>query len=552
MRVVVVLAWINVPFAGAMAFVAGNDVVFVAAATALLSALVMFATRVFGEDVGRSVALLGLLGQAAMIVAAMANHAWQIDAHMYFFALLAVGVLLIDSRAIIAATALVAVHHLLLNFAAAELVYPSGSDLARTVMHAVILLIEAGALLFAIQLVRQALSQARSSKQQAELELKNANEARVRADKAEQEAAEQRKQMMADLESALGDAISAAEKGDFSKRARADYDAAELNQLAGAVNRLIEKVDETVVSAVDAMEQLASGDLQAKMEGAHRGRFADLQNGINDTTHSLSTLVLDIRQMAETMQVETSRVASSASEQASRAESQAATLEETAATLEEMTATIKSNAENAVRGQESATSTSERAERGGEVVRQAVSAMGEIEKSSAKISDIISVIDGIAFQTNLLALNAAVEAARAGDAGKGFAVVASEVRALAQRSAEAARDIKALIAESSQQVGSGVSLVNRAGDALQEIVDAVAGVSETVSDISSATREQSAAIDEINTSVSHLDQMTQQNSSMTSEAASGASTLAQQGAKLASLVANFKVRTEAEQAGEAA
>ena len=498
MVVLVTLSWINAPVAGATAFLTGNDWVMSAGVTTLLACLVTFAPRLGSEVVARSLVVIGLLGQAAMIVAALAGHDWQVDGHMYFFALLAVAVLLIDSRAILAGAAFVAVHHILLNFAAAGLVYPGGGDLTRTVMHAVILIIEASALLFAIRLVNEILTKSLESERQAVAALESANEARARADDAERLAAEQRAATMADLEAALGEAIAAAEQGDFSARARADYDVEELNRLAGAVNGLIQKFDKAVGSAVDVMQLLASGDLRAKMEGEHNGRFADLQNGINGTTARLSMLVDDIRAMAETMQGETSNVASAAAEQASRAESQAASLEETAATLEEMTATIKSNAESSARGRDFATNTSERAESGGEVVRKAVQAMGEIEQSSAKISEIIAVIDGIAFQTNLLALNAAVEAARAGDAGKGFAVVASEVRALAQRSAEAARDIKTLISESTDQITTGVDLVNRAGAALDEIVKAVSDVSDTVSEISTATREQTSAIDEIN------------------------------------------------------
>jgi methyl-accepting chemotaxis protein len=241
------------------------------------------------------------------------------------------------------------------------------------------------------------------------------------------------------------------------------------------------------------------------------------------------------------MKTETSLVAASASEQAASVERQAASLQETAATLETMTATIKSNATNAAHGQTAADDAAERASRGGVVVQEAVAAMGKIEAGSARISDIISVIDSIAFQTNLLALNAAVEAARAGDAGKGFAVVASEVRGLAQRSAEAARDIKALISESSQQVSAGVDLVNRTGEALTEIFGAIQNVSTTVAEISVATREQSSAVDDINSAVSQVDQMTQENASRASGSASTAATLAEQAQKLVSTVSTFVI-----------
>jgi methyl-accepting chemotaxis protein len=182
--------------------------------------------------------------------------------------------------------------------------------------------------------------------------------------------------------------------------------------------------------------------------------------------------------------------------------------------MEEMSATVKKNAENAVSASSLSADARERADKGGQIVEQAVTAMSEIEAGSGKIADIVSVIDGFAFQTNLLALNAAVEAARAGEAGKGFAVVASEVRTLAQRSAEAARDIKALIEESSGQVKDGVRLVKETGDSLASIVEAIRQVSETITEISEASREQSSGVDEITSALTSMDEITQQNSAL--------------------------------------
>ncbi|MEM6904861.1 MAG: methyl-accepting chemotaxis protein, partial [Pseudomonadota bacterium] len=237
----------------------------------------------------------------------------------------------------------------------------------------------------------------------------------------------------------------------------------------------------------------------------------------------------------------TREIATGATELSGRTESQAASLEETAATMEEMTASIKANAESADRAKSISSDAAARATRGGEVVEETVTAMGLIETGSGKISEIITVIDSIAFQTNLLALNAAVEAARAGDAGKGFAVVASEVRTLAQRSAEAAKDITQLISESTRQVSDGVQLVNRTGEALREIVEAVDAVAGTVEEISAATREQSTGVSEISASVSQMDQMTQQNSTMAEGSASASKSLETQGVELANLLGFFKV-----------
>ena len=536
-----ILSWAHVAAVIFAASFTGNDAVTCGALAASLALLVTFSERLAGADAGRAIALVALQGQAAVLVAAFAGHPWQVDMHMYFFALLGAGVMLVDIGAILAGAIAIAVVHLFLNFFAAELVYPGGADLGRTVLHAFILSIETGALILAIRLMRNSLSEAETSQRRAEKELANAKAAQARVDEAERLAAEQRAAMIAELEATLGEVVAAAEAGDLSKQARTDFGAEELNRLASTVNSLVRQIDLTLSAASGAMDELAAGNLRAKMQGEFAGRFADLQRGINATTAKLSGLVADIRLVAQTMQTETTSVALSASDQASRAETQAASLEETAAMIEEMTAAIKSNAGSVESGRCFAADAAERAKRGGDVVLQAVSAMGGIEEESGRIADIIGVIDGIAFQTNLLALNAAVEAARAGDAGKGFAVVASEVRELAQRSSDAARDIGDLISKSGQQVASGVELVNRTGGALEEIIESIDNMSTSMSEISTATREQSAAVDEINSSIAHIDQTTQANVSLAGQSACSANKLAEQGAKLASLVSAFTV-----------
>ena len=339
--------------------------------------------------------------------------------------------------------------------------------------------------------------------------------------------------------------VSAANEGDFKRRADLNGAPPLLAKMGEAVNLLAETVDRGISETCDVVGKMANGDLRAHMEGSYQGSFAELKTGINATVDRLANLVADLQVSVGDVSSASNGIASRSGDLASRAESQASSLEETAATMEQMTATIKTNSENAERGRQMALEASERAKRGGEVVGETVSAMSQIEESSAKISDIISVIDGIAFQTNLLALNAAVEAARAGDAGKGFAVVASEVRTLAQRSADAARDIKALISESSEQVAGGVALVSRTGKALTEIVEAIEQVNGTVSDISSASREQAAGVEEISSAVSHMDQMTQQNAAMAEETVASAQNLAQQGAHLSQLIGFFSIDASA-------
>jgi methyl-accepting chemotaxis protein len=216
-------------------------------------------------------------------------------------------------------------------------------------------------------------------------------------------------------------------------------------------------------------------------------------------------------------------------------------LEETAASLEEITGTVKQNADNARQANQLAVGSRDTAEKGGEVVTQAVSAMGEINQSSKKIADIITTIDEIAFQTNLLALNAAVEAARAGEQGRGFAVVAAEVRSLAQRSATAAKEIKALIQDSVQKVQDGSELVNKSGQTLQEIVSSVKKVTDIIGEIAAASQEQSGGIDQVNKAVGQMDQVVQSNAAQTEELASTAQSLTAQARQLQALVGRFRI-----------
>jgi methyl-accepting chemotaxis protein len=225
-----------------------------------------------------------------------------------------------------------------------------------------------------------------------------------------------------------------------------------------------------------------------------------------------------------------------------RTEEQAASLEETSASMEEIAVTVKNNANNAQQANRSAGATREVADRGGQVVAKAVDAMSQIEGSSRKISDIIGVIDEIARQTNLLALNAAVEAARAGDAGRGFAVVASEVRSLAQRSSQAAKDIKDLITNSNNQVQAGVDLVNKAGAALAEILESIKQVAGIVADIATASVEQSNGIEQVNKALSQMDEVTQQNSALVEENSATAKTLEDQARSMDARVAAFRLR----------
>ncbi|MGE0859807.1 MAG: methyl-accepting chemotaxis protein [Gammaproteobacteria bacterium] len=278
-------------------------------------------------------------------------------------------------------------------------------------------------------------------------------------------------------------------------------------------------VEELLRSTSAVMSEVQVGNLSRTLDGHYEGEFARLQQAVNGTIAQLREVVDRIRSGALNINSAASEVAKGNTELSTRTEEQASSLEETAASMEQMTSTVQQNAENSRLANQLAASASAQATQGGEVVESAVSAMAAINQSSRKIADIIGVIDEIAFQTNLLALNAAVEAARAGEQGRGFAVVASEVRNLAQRSASAAKEIKALINDSVHKVAEGSRLVDESGRTLTEIVGAVRKVSDIIAEIAVASEEQASGIQQVNTAVTQMDQMTQQNAALVEEAA---------------------------------
>ncbi len=331
-------------------------------------------------------------------------------------------------------------------------------------------------------------------------------------------------------------AQAAAAEADKVRAAAAERDAEQARQREALLAAITSGVEETIA----VMTAMAKGDLTVSMRGNYDGAFVDLKEAVNRSVAMLRETVLEIRKVGDALTGSSHSMSSGAEDMSGRAENQAASLEQIAATMEEMAATVKNNAENAVAARTIAAEAARHAARGGEIVAAAVKAMEQIESGSGRIADIISIIQGFAFQTNLLALNAAVEAARAGDAGKGFAVVASEVRNLAQRSSDAARDIKSLIEESSVNVGEGVRLVKQSGDALADIMGATQKVGEAVLAITEASREQSTGVDEIASAISGMDQTTQQNSALADQSAASARNLSEHAVNLQNLMATFK------------
>ena len=300
--------------------------------------------------------------------------------------------------------------------------------------------------------------------------------------------------------------------------------------------------------AIKVVGRVAQGDLVKRkndlidmVPGDAQDEPGRLMVGIRTMTEELRKIVGDVRMGTDAMMVATSEIASGNADLSARTESQASSLEETASSMEELTSTVKQNADNARQANQLVVSASESAVKGGQVVSKVVDTMGSIKDSSKKIVDIIGVIDSIAFQTNILALNAAVEAARAGEQGRGFAVVASEVRNLAQRSAGAAKEIKALIGDSVEKVELGNKLVDQAGTTMQEIVTSVKMVADIMSEISAASQEQSSGIEQVNQAVGQMDEMTQQNAALVEQAAAAAESLHDQGKKLSTVVSTFKM-----------
>ena len=304
---------------------------------------------------------------------------------------------------------------------------------------------------------------------------------------------------------------------------------------------LVARIRQSLSEVSGVARRIGEGDLSRPVQVSGRGEVAEMMLAMQQMQASLVRIVGEVRLSSDSIATGSSEIATGNADLSQRTEEQASNLEETAASMEELTSTVKNNADTAHKAAALAGEASHAAVQGGEVVAQVVSPMEEISAASRKITDIISVIDGIAFQTNILALNAAVEAARAGEQGRGFAVVASEVRSLAQRSADAAREIKTLIGASVEKVENGTQLVSEAGRSMEGIVAQVQRVSDLIGEISSGTSEQTTGISQVGEAVTQLDQVTQQNAALVEQSAAAADSLRHQAAKLAEVVSVFRL-----------
>ncbi|HEY8576364.1 MAG TPA: methyl-accepting chemotaxis protein [Devosia sp.] len=342
-------------------------------------------------------------------------------------------------------------------------------------------------------------------------QMTEAEAARIIADQ------ENRQAMMRELQGAFGAVVDAAVAGDFTRQVAVEFPDPELNALAGSVNNLVSTFNRGVTEIGDVLSAMADTDLTQRMEGDYEGAFARLKHDVNAVADKLTEVIGQLRHTSGSLKTATGEILSGANDLSERTTKQAATIEETSAAMEQLASTVMQNAQRAKDASANAMAVTRTAEEGGQVMDAATAAMERITQSSGKISNIIGMIDDIAFQTNLLALNASVEAARAGDAGKGFAVVAVEVRRLAQSAAQASSEVKVLIEQSANEVTAGSRLVDDAAGKLRVMLDAVRGNNSLLESIANDSREQASAIDEVSTAVRTMDEMTQHNAALVEE-----------------------------------
>jgi methyl-accepting chemotaxis protein len=352
---------------------------------------------------------------------------------------------------------------------------------------------------------------------------------------------DRRSQMMGELKTAFGNVVDAAGRGDFSYAVRTDFADPELNSLAHGVNNLVSTVDRGIAESGRVLAALAQTDLTQRVTGDYEGAFARLKHDTNQVADRLSAIIGELRDTSGAIRTATGEILSGANDLSDRTTKQAATIEQTTATMEALSGTVEDNAQRAERASLRAEQLSASARQSGEVMHEASAAMERIELSSGKISNIIGLIDDIAFQTNLLALNASVEAARAGEAGKGFAVVAIEVRRLAQSAAGASSEVKTLIEQSANEVKGGTRLVGDAAGKLAAMLEEARATHELIQSIAQASREQASSIAEVNTAVRQLDEMTQHNAALVEETNAAIEQTEARATDLDTLVAQFTV-----------
>jgi methyl-accepting chemotaxis protein len=506
-RLLLPILWLHVPLAAWLAWRLGNGWIetglIAAAVVAVATAAWWVAPASASTRLTIAVAYIAIV---SIILAACRGSVLQIDMHMYYFAAMAILATYCDWEVILAAATVTAIHHLALNFLAPAMVFPNGGDLTRVILHAVVVIFEAGALIWMTRHIVALFSQ--SAQHLADATAAAEAAAALRAE--------------ADAQRLITDAERQA------SMARLKATAAQQSDVVDEVSR--------------ALEQVAGGDMLYRLPSSFPAEFRKLQADFNEAMEALRDALGSVSGRSGTIRSGVQAISTAAADLARRTEQQAADLVETAAALEQIGTTVRQTAETAGKARVIVVAAAGEAETSGAVVRETIDAMATIETSSRQIGAIVGVIDEIAFQTNLLALNAGVEAARAGDAGRGFAVVATEVRALAQRSADAAKEIKQLIFASGQQVASGVRLVGETSQILERTSEQVTELKALLAQIATAAAEQATSLAEVNAAMTRMDETTQHNAAMVGESSAAAQGLAEEVEHLVDEVSRFRTK----------